>query len=92
MKIRQYTFRMGFQSSFLISLSLFVRVNFGFPEYKGSVYVKLRTEKFNTKTLHYVPHSALMTCGKFSEQTATASLWLFVFLMVADCVLCELET
>jgi len=58
---------MGFQSSFLISLSLFVSVNFGFPEYKGSVYVKLRTDKFNTKTLHYAPHCTLMSCGEFSE-------------------------
>jgi len=83
---------MRFQSSFLISLSLFLCVNFGFPEYKGSVYINLHANKFNTKALHYPPHSALTFCEEFSEQTATVSLWLLVFLTVADCVLCELET
>ena len=80
---------MRFRFSFLISLCVFVCVNFGFPEYKGSGYVNLRTDKFNTKILHYVP---LMSCEEFSEKTATVSLWLFVFLLAADCVLCELET
>jgi hypothetical protein len=83
---------MCFQSSFFIALSLFVCVNFGYPECKGSVYVNLRTDNFNTRTLHYAPHSALMSCEEFSEQTVTVSLWLFVFLMAADCVLCELGT
>ena len=83
---------MRFQSSFFISLSLSVCVNFGFPEYKGSVYVNLGTDNFNIKTLHSAPHSALMSCDEFSEQTATVSLWLLVFLMAADCVLFELET
>jgi len=83
---------MCFQSSFLISLSLLVCINFGFPEYKESVYVYLCTDKINTKILHYSPHSALMSCEEFAEQTATVYLWLSVFLMAADYVLCELET